>query len=298
MSWRPLTLEDAPMVAAVAGADELALRGRPSQIQANDVDKWWERTDLESSSWVYEEDGSPLAFGWFELYGDIGTFIGVVAQGAKGRGLGAALADRGEVHAREAGSPKIHTIGLAEDTAAAALFRSRGFREVRRFYEMAIELDGPPGEPEIPEGLVLEEVGPEDMRAFHDALVEAFQDHWEWHAGPYEEWLEMRRDQHHDGEGPLWFLIRDGDEIAAVVRNETNRNGGGYVGAIGVRRPWRGQGLAKALLYRTFGEFHRRGVSRVTLGVDAESPTGATHLYERVGMEVESCMVVYEKVSR
>jgi hypothetical protein len=36
-------------------------------------------------------------------------------------------------------------------------------------------------------------------------------------------------------------------------------------------------------------------VRRVTLGVDAESPTGATHLYERVGMHVEAENVVFEK---
>jgi hypothetical protein len=36
-------------------------------------------------------------------------------------------------------------------------------------------------------------------------------------------------------------------------------------------------------------------VTRVTLGVDADSPTGATKLYERVGMVVESSAVVYEK---
>jgi hypothetical protein len=37
-------------------------------------------------------------------------------------------------------------------------------------------------------------------------------------------------------------------------------------------------------------------VRRVTLGVDAESLTGATQLYESVGMTVESAAVVYEKV--
>jgi hypothetical protein len=46
---------------------------------------------------------------------------------------------------------------------------------------------------------------------------------------------------------------------------------------------------------RTFAEFYSRGVSRVTLGVDAESPTGATKLYESVGMETESAGVVFEK---
>jgi ribosomal protein S18 acetylase RimI-like enzyme len=83
-----------------------------------------------------------------------------------------------------------------------------------------------------------------------------------------------------------------------VCRNEANRNGGGYVGAIGVRRPWRGKGYAKALLLYTFREFFQRGTTRVTLGVDAESPTGATHLYERVGMHVEAENVVFEKMVR
>jgi ribosomal protein S18 acetylase RimI-like enzyme len=49
------------------------------------------------------------------------------------------------------------------------------------------------------------------------------------------------------------------------------------------------------LLLHTFAEFQRRGVNRVTLGVDAENPTGATALYESVGMAVELELVVFEK---
>jgi ribosomal protein S18 acetylase RimI-like enzyme len=55
-------------------------------------------------------------------------------------------------------------------------------------------------------------------------------------------------------------------------------------GRPGVRRPWRRRGLGLALLRRAFGEFQRRGERLVQLGVDAASPTGATRLYERVGM--------------
>jgi mycothiol synthase len=45
----------------------------------------------------------------------------------------------------------------------------------------------------------------------------------------------------------------------------------------------------------SFREFHRRGQRRVGLGVDAENPTGATKLYESVGMVVDSEQVVWEK---
>jgi ribosomal protein S18 acetylase RimI-like enzyme len=93
----------------------------------------------------------------------------------------------------------------------------------------------------------------------------------------------------------VWFVVRDGDELAAVTRNEPSVAGGGYVGAIGVRPPWRGRGLAKVLLQRTFFEFWRRGSRRVSLDVDAQNPTGATHLYERAGMHVEKCGLAFEK---
>jgi GNAT superfamily N-acetyltransferase len=292
---RSLTKEDFEAILALAAADEAALRGS-SRLGPNDVRNWFSRVDLDADSLGLEEDGRLAAVGWFTLWNTVGTYAGIVAQGCKGRGLGTALAEWGEERALARGALKIHAFGLAEDTAAGEIFVRRGYALARRFYEMAIELTEAPPEPVLSDGLVLAEVGDDDVRAFYDALVEAFQDHWEWHATPYEEWLEMRRGQHHDSEGPLWFVVRDGDQVAAVTRNEADVNGGGYVGAIGVRRPWRGRGLAKALLYRTFAEFYRRGQTRVTLGVDSESPTGATHLYERVGMSVESSTVVYEKV--
>ena len=43
------------------------------------------------------------------------------------------------------------------------------------------------------------------------------------------------------------------------------------------------------------GEFHRRGQRRIDLTVDAANETGATHLYESVGMRAASQYDVYEK---
>ncbi len=139
----------------------------------------------------------------------------------------------------------------------------RGYREVRRFYDMAVDLDAEPVEPELAAPFALDVFREEDAHAFHAAMVESFQDHWEWHGAPFDEWWELRRGQDRDAHGSLWFVVRDGGELAAVVRNEA-RPESGYVGLIGVRRPWRGRGLAKALLYRTFAEFWRRGTPRVT----------------------------------
>jgi len=297
MNVRPISPDDAPAVATLAAADEAAVLERPSQLGPTDVLTWWEWVDLERDSWLFDDDGRVVAAGWFLVHGDIGMHAGLVAPDAKRQGLGAQLVARSEEAARGRGVSKLHTWALDGDTAAAALFGAHGYRAVRRFYEMAIELDAEPDAPALPEPLRLEPFREADAEAFHAATADAFQDHWEWTAAPFEEWWDTRRGQHADADGSLWFVIRDGTEIAAVIRNEANRNGGGYVGVLGVRKPWRGRGLGKALLYRTFAEFWRRGLPRVTLGVDAESPTGATKLYESVGMHVENATVVYEKAA-
>ena len=294
MNVRPCTMDDLESVTGLLRTMETSFRGR-SHFKANDLLEPWSRVSLAEDTWLFEEGSAPVAYGMCELWGDTGACFGVVAPDARGRGLGSALLDRLERRSAERDAAKVHTYAFVEDEAARALFESRGYREVRRFWEMAIELTEPPLEVPLGGGLVLEEFREGEERAFYDATVESFQDHWNWHATEYERWIEMRRGQHRDEHGPLWFVVRDGDELAAVVRNEADRNGGGYVGLIGVRRAWRGQGLAKALLQGTFSEFWKRGTTRVTLDVDADSPTGATHLYERVGMHVEACGVVFEK---
>jgi len=72
----------------------------------------------------------------------------------------------------------------------------------------------------------------------------------------------------------------------------------GWIATIGVRRPWRKQGLGLALLLHSFGEFYKRGKTTIGLGVDASNPTGATRLYQKAGMRVASEFVTYEKELR
>ncbi|HVM70013.1 MAG TPA: GNAT family N-acetyltransferase, partial [Gaiellaceae bacterium] len=69
----------------------------------------------------------------------------------------------------------------------------------------------------------------------------------------------------------------------------------GHVSLLGVRRPWRRRGLGEALLLHSFAAFRAAGYRRGTLGVDASSPTGATRLYERVGMRVYRDTVFLER---
>jgi mycothiol synthase len=291
VSERPFTEDDLGAYADLCNALEDSLLGRPGKVDANAVAGWFR----SGSSLLIEDEQGPAAGVMVDVRGPNGIYGGVVHPRAHGRGHGSRLVDFAEGWiAEQPAAEKIHTFTIAGDVAGDALFTSRGYREVRRFWDMAIDLGEetpPPAAIEV-ETFTGEEA---DAREFHDALDEAFSDHWEHHSLGFDHWWQEKRAQP-DYDPSLWFLIRDGDETMAVVRNDPDRHGGGYVGALGVRRAARGKGYGKALLRHSFREFHRRGQRRVSLGVDAASPTGATRLYESVGMHVELESVVYEKV--
>jgi len=295
VNTRPITPDDFPALAAFLADDETELFGRPSRVGVADVTVWLSGPDLANDTWQFEEDGRLVAAGWVEKHDDTGIAVGIVHREWRGRGLGTELVDRSEERLRALGVGRVHAVTLAPDVAANPLLTLRGYGEVRRFWEMTIELgDDAPPEPQLPEGFRIEPFSTESARAFHAALEEAFAEHWEFEPTPFEKWWE-RQIAKPDHDPSLWFLIRTDEDVVAATRNDPERSGGGWIGAIGVRPACRGRGLAKALLLQSFGEFHRRGQRRVGLGVDSENASGATKLYESVGMVVDSEQVVWEK---
>lgn len=68
-----------------------------------------------------------------------------------------------------------------------------------------------------------------------------------------------------------------------------------WIDALGVLPAWRGRGIGASLLRTAFAEFRRRRNATVTLNVDAQNETGATVLYERVGMRPTRRWDIYEK---
>jgi ribosomal protein S18 acetylase RimI-like enzyme len=67
------------------------------------------------------------------------------------------------------------------------------------------------------------------------------------------------------------------------------------VNVLGVRPPWRRQGLGRALLLQAFAEFRARGKRGAGLGVDGLNTTGAMRLYEQAGMDVARRFDQYQK---
>jgi mycothiol synthase len=189
---------------------------------------------------------------------------------------------------------RFHTASV--DEPVIRLLESRGYRLIRHFYRMRIDFGGELPEPRWPKGVTVRTATPDDTQLAYEAHQESFEDHWEHARMPLEVWEHhLLRQSWFDP--TLWFIVEQGDEIAAVAfcREHEAEKGLGWVSVLGVRPRWRRQGLGRALLLHSFHEFRERGFHAAALGVDADSLTGANRLYESAGMRVIRRSDVYEQ---
>lgn len=281
---------DAAAVAELIDAYERAYA--VPETTADDMRDEWRDLDLDRDAWIFEVDGRLAGYASVRGHGTELLFVdGYVHPGLTGHGVGARIVELTEARARERGAARLHNGTLQRDEGGRALFEASGYHYVRSFFRMGIELDCEPPEPTVPGGLRLEPYDPAGARAFHAAIEEAFEDHWEHEPRSFETWQHRVRDV----DATLWFVVRDGEEIAGAIQNEARRYGAGWIGAVATRRAWRGRGVAQALLLASMREFHRRGERRAALAVDAANPTGAVRVYERVGMHVVFQADIFEK---
>lgn len=174
------------------------------------------------------------------------------------------------------------------DDEHASVLQRHGFEPVRRFYRMRIDASSPAipaAAPPLPEGVELHATDDDETRRAIWALDnEAFLDHWNFTPAPWDEWWHDFDGVTRDPEG--WWLLRvDGEPAAFAILDESRTSiGDGYVSVLGVKREFRGRGLASWLLRSAFVRDRERGLLGTQLAVDAENLTGAVGVYERVGM--------------
>jgi mycothiol synthase len=308
LSLRAAQWDDLEPVAQLI-LDECTAAGDPAiAVSSEDLCREWETPgfNLETDAWVVTTaDGRVVGFEEFvnryahaSLQGD-----GYVHPEFLGKGIGTTMLRALEERARKemALAEPEHRVFIRNgmsigDTVAREMHEAEGYKPIRFFWRMEITLGATPPAPTWPVGI---ELRPFDLEA-HDYLLyrahyEAFSDHWGHTPRPYEDWQSRMNSETNDTS--LWFLAWDGDEIAGYSLCRY-RMDNAWVGTLGVRRPWRKNGLGLALLHHSFGEFYQRDEKTINLGVDAANPTGATRLYKRAGMQVAAEYVSYEKELR
>jgi mycothiol synthase len=292
---------DVDAVAAVVVADELDGGGQVVLGEDFVQAEWSRVSDLAKDAWV-AVDGSGVIVGYAQVAleePDVAQSWGVVHPGHRGQGIGTSLLDRVEGRAAElASTPSSlrfrHAIN-ADDDAAAAMLRSRGLGPAHHFWHMQIDLVEPLEPGPAPDGIDIDGIDPdEDLAAIHALLDEAFTDDRSHHPAPFDRWVEEETST--PGYDPtLWLLARDTDVPVGVLTASAAQDRG-WVDYLAVSASHRGRGIGAALLRRSFTMLAERDVSRVLVSVDAQNPTGATAVYERVGMRIVNAWDQWERL--
>ncbi len=317
LTVRAATMDDVEAALELFNISSIAMTGAP-EFQSSDIEKEWQTPGFDPEDdirLVLTPDGQLV--GYVEVWAAANPPVtpgvwGRVHPEWEGQGIGTMLLEWAEARARQAIERvpdgvrvAMHSSTVNSYEPGRQLLEGYGMELIRHFWRMAIELDSLPPLPEVPQGITIRTFEQQpDALAVYRATDEAFKDHWGHVEQPEAEGFE--RFTHFtlndpDFDPTLWFLAMDGDEIAGLSLcwpNLPEDPEMGWVGTLGVRRLWRRQGLALALLHHAFGEFYRRGKARVGLGVDASSLTGATRLYEKAGMRADRQWDRYEKELR
>ncbi len=186
-----------------------------------------------------------------------------------------------------------HNEGFAE------IIKSLGYEPKRFSIGMSRPLEDIP-EADLPEGIKVRPVNPEDIRRIWDASIEAFRDHWGFSIPKEEDFISYKGSKYFQPD--LWQVAWKEDQVVGSVLNyidhdynqKFNRKRG-WTEEITTHRDWRRRGIARALIVRSMHMHKAKGMTEVALGVDTNNPTGALKLYESLGYQKENAWTIYRK---
>ncbi|WP_431838543.1 GNAT family N-acetyltransferase [Cellulomonas sp. Y8] len=312
LTWRPLTREDVPVLAAliarVEAADAQPFRTSETEVGEGFDGDW--KDPARDTRAGFDADGVPRA--WIALDappGDVRVIRVWVSGGVdpewRGRGIGRAVLAWATARARqklaESGKDAPGRIAaFLEDhrADALALHAAAGFAPIRYFTDMRRDLSRPLPEPRPLDGVRVVPWSAELDDAVRLAHNEAFADHWGSEPRTAEHWQHGRAMF-----APQWSHVAldeatgevAGYTISGRYEHDWEIAGftSGYTELLGVRRAWRGRGLAPALLTAAMASFRADGMQYAELDVDTENPSGAHGLYASLGYEVTHGAIMY-----
>jgi mycothiol synthase len=291
---RPATRDDLDALVALFNACDRADVGLEDPVREHLEEDWRAPAfDLSRNSlMVLAEDGTLVAYAQVSGHNPELSLDGYgrVHPDHRRRGLGTALIVWIERRASVDAPPKLFNAILSTDEAARDLLTHRGYARARTFWHMEIDpAQAVASSP--PDGIAIRRYRHDaDVRPVYDALEEAFQDHWGHEPYPF----DLHVEQMSRVDPRLALVAIEGHEVVGAAVGRA-LEGVGWIDVVGVRRHWRGRGIARALLSHSFEGFSGLQTTSVRLNVDAESLTGATRLYESVGMRVRRGFDLFEK---
>jgi mycothiol synthase len=287
LTTRPLQKTDAHAVFVLMAAQEQQDIGQVAIEEADIVSDWSRPShDLGARS-VGVFDGETLV-AYAELMGADRADTSVLPS-HRGRGIGTWLAWWLQDLGRRLGSSVVG-MPVPQGSPGDRLLEELGFRVRWTSWVLKLPAGATIPERELPPGHVIRTAEPEELRAAHDVLEDAFL-----------EWSERDRETFEDfaaattgrpGFEP-WnirvVLDPEGAVVGVSLVLVSDNGTTGYVDRLAVRGDQRNRGIAQALLVDSFAQARAHGTSTSELSTD--SRTGALGLYQRVGMVTDSIWV-------
>ena len=151
----------------------------------------------------------------------------------------------------------------------------------REIWRMRRDIDGPPEPPSWPPGFQIDEWQDAASRDVHALLVEAYR-HGGGEVAAYDVWRPgFTGDAEFDPAACRIARSADGRLAGAVLCWSS-----AFIKDLCVAESFRRRGLGEALVREALCLFHARGADAVELKVQADNPTRAWALYERLGFRV------------
>ncbi|MEC5199903.1 mycothiol synthase [Arthrobacter sp. PL16] len=315
LQWRPLSYADIErwlsLIQCIAAADEPDwVEQRADLEQALRASKNDPRRDTIAG---FDDDGLPRAFGRLSMNAGSSVVHGAggVDPGWRRRGIGRAVFSWQAWRAIERLQETGRTDGVfrnyveERNPSHLALLTASGSTIVRYFTEMTRPLSQPIPDLPFPAELHLLSFADgadrnlvELVRLAHN---DAFQDHWGSEPRDQESWQFTVTHPEFRDDWSLALLDPATGEVVAYHlasydpdSKELLGHSEGYTDLLGVRKTWRGRGLAPALLAEAMRRYRAAGMDNAGLGVDTENPSGALGLYERMGYGPTQRSIVFD----
>lgn len=250
------------------------------------------------ASWLAYLDGEAVGFGDVVVERnriaagmDDGYLDVDVVPEQRGKGVERRLLDLSLGYLRSKGVGKARTRSLITDGWRRSLFESDSFEEEYRVYILVRRGRSEVRPGHVPEGFRLDrrplaECSDADIAAMVEAFNDAFRDHLNFAPERHERWMNFR-DSSND---PVMLTVAKKGDMAvgicmseeATAFNEERGVKAGWIDILGVRPPYRRQGLARALLSDGIEWVLGRGMDTVYIGVFAKNEK-ALDLYRSLG---------------
>jgi mycothiol synthase len=219
------------------------------------------------------------------------------------KGAGTALAEQVFQNLRERGMREVET-EERDRPATDGFLKSLGFSVVRAFSFMRRNLDSLPSLPGLPPGVDIGLVEPtDDILQVNVALDnEAFCEHYNHRPATLPEYRFFVKSAAEDGAkfylrlarvdgrpvGYLWYGYFP-REIASIGKKRSG------LWDIGVLKPYRGHGIASALMVAAMADLKQAGMVEAELRVDDTNVTGARRVYEKLGFTLAYRTLAYRR---